>query len=296
MNRISHCTTINLTGLICILLLCIITSSEVFANSEKALDILDKSRITQSSHWPHVTPEDLHRNLQENILHPERIYQGSATNFCGYAAFTYLLVKYQPEKYLVTIIDLYQNGTAVCGKQKLQPSKEIRNLVGTIAGKGKLDIHVADQLFFYTLADQVKGYLNIADKKYDPGNENTIWAATNLKKFKRMVSNMMETPVILEGGDILRPEVGNNFQYLQHQLEQGKVVLFVNSKYLYPSRNYIFKLRAPTHFIVLHKIVKHEGTYFIDYWDYGYNTFQAMDKKMFRKLIFGIITIHTNSL
>jgi len=65
----------------------------------------------------------------------------------------------------------------------------------------------------------------------------------------------------------------------------------VNSKYLYPHKYAFFKLRAPTHFIVLYNLYKIGDMIEVQYWDYGLRTEQQITVKRLDKLIFGITTI-----
>ncbi|WP_336516836.1 hypothetical protein [Pollutibacter soli] len=241
--------------------------------------------------WPNIDPVLFFSNIRQNIISPDKINQGHATNFCGYAAMTHLLIKYHPDIYLDQIIKLYRNGSAPLKKKNLDPSERVRNAAGTLKNKGELDILHADQLWFLSLADEFKGYINIFDHKYHPGDENKIWAGTNYAKFNKMLKEFTDDYLRRKGSDFIRPMTGDFYEYISKQLELGIVLLYVNSKHLYPHKFSLFKLRAPTHFIVQYEMYKVGDQIMFRYWDYGLKTEQLIPRKRLRKLIFGITTI-----
>lgn len=266
--------------------------SVVSIKQQKALNTLSKEDTTAaSSFWPNIKPQLFFANVKKNILFPDKINQGRSTNFCGYAALTHLLLKYHPDIYMFYILSLYHNGRVSIKKKKLNPSDEVRMAAGTLKNKGELDILHADQLWFLTLADHFKGYINFTDHTYDPGDENKIWAGTNYGKFNRMLEDFTDDKLTRKGSDLIRPSVNNFYDYMSGQLYAGIVLLYVNSKFLYPHKYSFFKLRAPTHFIVLYDMYKVDDMIQIQYWDYGLRTEQQITRKRLRKLIFGITTI-----
>src|SRR4030095_9852403 len=158
------------------------------AAQQRALAMLASLDTTlPSSFWPKIKPSLFFANIRKNIIYPAKINQGKATNFCGYAAFTHILLKYQPETYTRIILSFYQTGKADLYRRTVTPSQRVRDAAGSLVRKGDLDILHADQLWFLTMADTYKGYLNIFDQKYQVGDENTFWAATNYSKFNKML-------------------------------------------------------------------------------------------------------------
>ncbi|MEN9571793.1 MAG: hypothetical protein RL172_3024 [Bacteroidota bacterium] len=259
---------------------------------KQAMQLLDNEDTTKASPvWPNIDARLFYANLRKNLLHPEKINQGKATNFCGYAAITHILIKYRPLVFTKAILALYHTGQASFPDKTLQPSERIRQAVGTLKRKGELDVLHADQLWFLTLAEEFKGYVNIFDHKYKPGDENAIWAATNFSKFNRMLRVLGGFKTKSAGSDLLRPFKSNFYDYITSQLQAGVVLMYINSKYLHPSKYTLFKLRAPTHFIVLYEMYKIDDMIEIKYWDYGLKTEQLITKKRLRKLIFGVTTI-----
>jgi hypothetical protein len=257
-----------------------------------ALDILNQSDTSSmSALWPNINPKYFFRNVRKNILYPAKINQGKATNFCGYAAITHLMITYYPEIYTRHLLSLYHSGEAAILHKSLTPSAAVRQAAGTLSNKGELDLLHADQLWFLTLADNFKGYMNIVDKKYNPGDENKIWAGTNYAKFNRMIKSFTDYPLTMKGSDFVRPMTSSFFNYISAQLDSGIVLLYVNSKFLYPHKFTLFKLRAPTHFIVLYDMKEVDGLIDIKYWDYGLKTEQLITRKRLKKLIFGVTTI-----
>jgi hypothetical protein len=259
---------------------------------QKALAILERTdTLSGSPVWPNIKPALFFANIRKNILYPSRINQGKSTNFCSYAALTHVLVKYQPVIYLTSILSLYRTGKTTIHKKKLEPSKRVREAAGTLQYQGELDILHADQLWFLTLADQFRGYLNLFNWKYDQGDENSIWASTNYGKFNSMLKRMGDFKIKAAGSDVLRPRKTDIYEYISGQLRKGVVLLYINNKYTHPVRYTPFTLQAPTHFVVLYDLYEEDDMIEIKYWDYGLKTEQLMTEERLRKLVFGVTTI-----
>ena len=259
---------------------------------ERALEIVNRQDTFASSpYWPNIQPGFFFRNVRNNILYPARINQGKSTNFCGYAALTHILLKYKPDAYTEMIISLFRTGNTKLYKNHLTPTTRTRRAAGTLKRKGELDILHADQLWFLSLADKFKGYLNMIDKYYDKGDENAIWAATNYAKFNKMLKQFGRFELNAAGSDMVRPMKADFFQFITQQLESGVVLLYINSKYLHPTKYTLFTLRAPTHYVVLYEMYKIDNMIKIKYWDYGLKTEQLITSKRLRKLIFGVTLI-----
>ena len=262
------------------------------AAQERAFALLsDADTVTASSFWPNVKPSLFFANIRKNIQYPAKINQGKATNFCGYAAFTHILLKYQPDTYTRLIISFYRTGKADLYRRQVKPSQRVRESAGLLKRKGELDILHADQLWFLTMADTYKGYLNIFDHKYKIGDENTFWAATNYGKFNRMLREFGDYKVKEKGSDMIRPWKKDLFGYLAQQLDTGIVMMYINSKLTHPTKYSFFRLPAPTHFVVLYDLYREGDLIQIKYWDYGLKTEQVMTKKRLKKMTFGISTI-----
>jgi hypothetical protein len=259
---------------------------------QKALSLLGKEdTLSESPFWPNIKPAYFFANIRANIERPDKINQGQSTNFCAYAAITHLLARYQPELYLEHILALYRTGKTTVGKKLLNPSPSVRAATGTLKNKGELDILDADQLWFLTLADCFKGYINFFDRKYNRGDENRLWAVATFGKFNRMVKAFTASEIITVGSDLIRPMKGNIHDYISSQLPKGVILMYVNSKQLYPHKFSVFTLRAPTHFVVLYNMTKLNGMTEIKYLDYGLKTEQLITSKRLEKMVFGVTTI-----
>ncbi|MES2005909.1 MAG: hypothetical protein V4450_15430 [Bacteroidota bacterium] len=259
------------------------------STQQQALAFLEKqSELKASNFWPNVNPVFFLQNLRKNIDEPLSIYEGRSTNFCAYAALSYLPLHYDPLGYVTFMLKLYKEGKAIYGKEYFEPTKEVKLAAGTLSFKGELDIRPADQLWFLSLADHFKGYLNFLDKHYNPGNENTMWAAVNFSKFNRMVRRLFNYRVDAVGSDLLRPGVRDVFAYLSERLQTGTIALFVNNLDLYKKNHTRLKLGVPTHFIILLAVEEVEDKVAITYWDYGGRTKQLLSEQFLKKIIFGI--------
>lgn len=275
----------------------------VFANREndttplstqqQALAFLDKQKdLQQSRYWPNVPVAAFLQNLRKNVEVPLSIYEGRSTNFCAYAAMSYLPLHDDPLTFVRFMTRLYTDGKAVYGIEYFEPSRAVKQAAGTLTFKGELDVRPADQLWFLSLADHFKGYLNFLDKHYNPGDENKMWAAVNFSKFNRMIRNLFNYKTDAIGSDIFRPGVRDMYEYLSERLKTGNIGLFVNNLDLYKKNHTRLKFSVPTHFVILLGVEELEdGKIAITYWDYGFRSRQILSEKFLKKIIFGITHI-----
>ena len=205
--------------------------------------------LQRSKFWINVQPESFLDNLKENIYSPLKMYEGSNTNFCGYAALSYLPLNYNPLGFAKFMVELYSMGKAKLGKAYFIPSSAIKLAAGTLKFKGILDIHPADQIWFLSLADHFKGYVNFFNKSYDPGDENTFWAAVNYAKFNRMIKNLFNYNVHAVGSDLIRPKIEDLYRYISDKMKTGTVALYLNNANLYRKKYTTIPLSIPTHFV-----------------------------------------------
>src|SRR4029079_16566589 len=108
---------------------------------QAALKLLNnEDTLSSSVYWPNIKPALFFSNVRKNITYPAKINQGHSTNFCGYAAMTHLLLKYNPAIYLHHVISLYRTGKTSLEKKSLEPSLAVRNMAGSLKNKAELDI------------------------------------------------------------------------------------------------------------------------------------------------------------
>ena len=260
------------------------------AGQREALIYLDSiGSLPASPHWPNVNPDRFLQNLRTFALTPLRFYEGKGTNFCAYSAITYIPLHYDPPGFARFMIRLYTDGEAEMGRARIKPSKAVRNEAGLIKYKGALDISPAGQMWFLSLADHFKGYLNFFNRRFDKGDENTLWASTNFAKFNRMVRRLFNYKVKARGSDLLRPWIGNIYQYLKERSAKGPVFLYLNNRLLYKKKHTISRFGIPTHFVLLLDIyTSPDGKINMVYWDYGKKTLQQVTPRLLKKIIFGI--------
>ena len=259
------------------------------SSREEAIRFIEKIKFLDSSaYWPHISPHLFLENLRVNIRTPLLLYQGSNTNFCGYAALSYLPLQNDPLGYAQFMLEIYRNGTAGWGGVSFDPSPEIRQAAGTLRFKGVLDIHPADQLWFLLLADHFRGYLNIFTPHYHPGSEDTFWAAMNFGKFSRIIRQLFHYKVVARGSDLMRPWIGDLYAYLSNCITTGTTFIYVNNTYLH-KKNHGLKAGFPTHYLVLTGIWKTGDLLTITYWDYGERSLREVSPAFLRKILFGVV-------
>jgi hypothetical protein len=259
---------------------------------QQALELLKNTKLPDSSRWwPNIKLDLFIGNLKANIESPLKIYQGSNTNFCGYAAFSYLPLQYDPLAYTRFMLSLYLDGQATWNNIHFNPSPAIHIAAGTLRFKGILDIRPADQLWFLSLADHFRSYLNFFTRRFHPGSEDTFWAACNYGKFNRMIRELLGWHVQAHGSDLIRPHVPDLFGYLTKCLQSGTTYLYVNNTYLHKKNHNKFRGSFPTHFIVLERISRLPGNddrVDIVYWDYGGRTLRQVNLRFLKSILFGI--------
>lgn len=244
---------------------------------------------SSSKIWLNINEELFTTNLEHNLKETLHIYQGAGTNFCGYAAITYHLIKEYPEEYNRLLKELYTQGeTKTCTGKMLKPSKEILQYAGTIKNKGRLELNHADQMWFLTLADNYKGYVNLFNWKYEYGDESSTWASTNLNKFNSMWSSLTGKKVISKGSDLFRPSIDDYYQYIKDLKQDHTIMLYLNNTVLNKKNFSSITFPIPTHFVELYDLYPNGNYYVLEYWDYGLKTKELIDRKKFNQIIYGI--------
>ncbi len=261
----------------------------VTSTREEALSFLDQVKELESStHWPNIKPRLFLKNLRSNIHQPMGIYAGKGTNFCGYGALTYLFLQDDPLGYARLLLQLYRHGKATHRKTLFDPSPAIKTEAGKLKFKGMLDINPAEQMWYLTLAGHYKGYLNIFNRKYDPGDEDRFWASVNYAKFNRMARNLLHYRLKARGADLMRPKSLDLYTYISEKMAEGQVVLFINNRIVHKKDHVTIKLGVPTHFIVAEKISIQDGLVTLMYWDYGRKTQMQLSAAFLKRIVFGI--------
>ena len=263
--------------------------TSVTSTQQQAIEFIDKIKeLEPSLFWPNIKPALFLQNLKLNIHKPVSIYPGNSTNFCGYGALTYLLLLDDPLGYAKLLLQLYREGKATFGDVIFNPSRGVKKAAGLLRYKGVLDIRPAEQMWFLSLADHFKGYLNLFNRRYDPDDENTFWASVNYAKFNRMVRKLLHYKLNARGADLARPKVGDLYQYISEKMETGTVVLFINNRIVHKKNHVTIKLGVPTHFIVVEKISKEDNKITLVYWDYGGKTLMQLSPAFLKRIVFGI--------
>lgn len=264
-------------------------SSTPTSTAAEALSYINSIRsLDRSDHWPNVDPVVFLQNLKTFTISPLRFYEGKGTNFCAFSALSYIPVTHDPLGYARFMISLYKDGTAQMGVVVFRPSESVKKAAGNLKYKGVLDIHPAAQMWFLSLADHFKGYLNVFNRRYNPGDEDNFWASTNYAKFNRMLRKLFLLKVNARGSDLIRPGVGDRYEYLEKKMKTGLVFLYLNNRLLYKKDHVFVRFGIPTHFVLLVDIYKNGDKINIVYWDYGIKTLQVLEPKFLRKIIFGI--------
>jgi hypothetical protein len=265
-------------------------SSKV-STTQDALNYLQSlPKFETSSYWPSINPVYFRENLKQYLENPLSAFDNKNTNFCGYTAISFAVIEYDPLSFIKFMMTLYQTGEGQLGRAHFTPSARVRAGAGKLKYKGMLDVNPASQVWFLTLADHFKGYLNIFDKRYDAGDENKIWAATNFAKFNRMLRRLLPWDVQGRGADLVRPPIDHIYEYIARKKEDHVVFLFLNNRLLYKHKHIVAKVGFPTHYVLLKRIWKSDNDEFINilYVDGGRMTHQQVSTALLEKIVFGI--------
>jgi len=263
---------------------------------KQAIEFVDSIKtIEKSPYWVNVSPELFLQNLKSSVHNPISIYPGRSTNFCAFGVISQLVLEHNPLGYAKFMVQLYFTGHGDYNNIHFRPSAEVINAAGNLRFKGVLDINHAEQIWFLTLADHFKGYLNFFNHRYNPGDEDTFWAATNLKKFNKMARAVTGFKTKSVGGDLIHPRLKNTVAYLNNCLKKGFVVLYINNRILHKKNHEKVKFATPTHYIILEKIGEVNGTVTLTYWDSGGKSLRQMSVKTFKKILFGITLVSSDA-
>jgi hypothetical protein len=272
------------------------TDDDIALQRLDALSYLDSlPALAKSRFWPNVDPELFLDNLRSFTRYPLQFYEGKGTNFCAYSSITYLPLHHDPLGFARFMVELYNEGEAIMGRARIKPGRRVRREAGLIKYKGALDINHAGQVWFLSLADHFKGYINFFNRRFDKGDENTLWASTNFAKFNRMVRRLFPYKVKARGSDLIRPWIRDIYGYIRKQASEAPVFLYLNNRLLIRKKHDATQFAIPTHFVLLLDIYKTpEGMINIVYWDYGRKTLQQVTPRLLRKIIFGITVYYPN--
>ena len=271
---------------------CLGADEKKTSTKEQAAAFIDKIiRLDASSIWPGIKPDWFLKNVKTNIYNPVTVYPGEGTYFCAYSALTYLILQDDPLGYAKFVLALYKDGKAVYKETVFNPSATVKLEAGRLNYKGIMDIHPADQMWYLTLADHFKGYLNFFNRKYKPGDEDSFWASANYAKHNRMAKKLLYYHVEAKGFDLFRPRIKDMYQYLNEKLSGGNVILYINNRIVYKKNHVNIKLSVPTHFIVLEKITKVDDTITLIYWDNGAKTLLQLSPAFLKRIIYGITVL-----
>lgn len=259
------------------------------STAKEALEYINHFDFSGSNtFWPNVNQHLFLKNIKKNVTHPISMYPGEGTYFCAYSALSYLLLQEDPLGYAKFITSLYKDGKATFRDVLYEPSGAIKREAGLLKYRGIMDIQPADQMWFLTLADHFKGYLNIFNRKYDLGDESTFWASVNYAKFNRMGKKLLDYKIESKGSDFLRPRIKNLYGYITEKLKNGKVVLYINNRIVHKKNHVKIKLAVPTHFIVIEKISMVNDVITLVYWDNGGRTLIQLSPAFLKRIVYGI--------
>lgn len=252
---------------------------------EQAISFINTIQLPDSNaNWPHVRSHLFLDNLRSNILNPFTMYQGSNTNFCGYAALSYIPLHDDPLGYARFMVALYRDGEATWNGINFTPSLAVKNAAGTLRFKGVLDIRPADQIWFLILADHFRSYLNFFFPHFHEGSEDTFWAACNFGKFNRIIRQLFKYQVEAKGSDLIRPGIHGLYEYLHDKVRTGTTFLYVNNNYLYKKEHSKARASLPTHYIMLTGIHRDGDLITITYWDYGERSLREVSLPFLKKI------------
>ena len=286
--------------LVCVMNFCFVAQTSLAqrdtvraSTAKQALAYLNSiKKLEKSRLWPNVDPNQFLKNLKTFTIEPLAFYEGQATNFCAYSALTYLPLEYDPMGFSKFMITLYKYGKANMGSTSFAPSRAVREEAGLIKYKGALDINPAGQMWFLALADEFKGYLNLLNRKFHEGDENTFWASTNFAKFNRMLRRLFPVKTYAKGADLIKPNVGDLSNYLSEQLKNGIVFVYLNNKKLYRKTHTREVISTPTHYVMLVNTKNTpQGDVEFMYWDYGRKSLQQLAPTFLKNIVYGITTV-----
>lgn len=245
--------------------------------------------ITTSNYWPHINPALFKNCLETYIRNTVTYAENKNTNLCGYTAITDLTGIVDPLTYVKKLIELYEKGAVQYGDVLLKPSVHVRNYAGTLKYEGALEINPASQMWYLTLADHFKGYLNILKPAYKINAETTLWASTNFSKFNRMLRHLLGIQVRKYGSDLFRPRVGDLYTFLSREVVADQhVFLYLNNRLLYKKKEPPLHFDYPTHYVLLQKVERVGNLISIEYIDSYGHTVQQLTAGFLKKIVFGI--------
>jgi len=267
----------------------------------KALSYIRLNMPRWDNHyWPKVTPEQFTSQLKDRVKNPSNFSQGDNTNFCWAAAVASYEYQTDPERMAKLMTELYLYGQSQSGDLTLSTAKQIQRTVGsnTFDKNEGLSGQLVDQMLLLTLAHNFKDYVNILNNKYDPGDQNGLWASGTFNKFAAALKAFGHD-IYAHGYDVMNVDVtGKNGSVItDEQTLKRDIFLFVNSasfKNPPPEASDPNNFGGPpvgTHFVRIRNFTSVGDNYSFDYLDYGSWKPHVINRHAFERATFGIVTV-----
>lgn len=248
----------------------------------KAVALIDQlDFLPKSAYWPEVNPKLFVENIRLNVLYPDSIHQGKYTNFCGYAVATYLYAQYDPVTYVSNMLDLYKHGEMrLLNSSVISPPFEVRRVAGSLQNKGVMVSRPADQMWYLALSAHFRGPINFLNRRFQRGDENTIWASMEYPKLNRLLQALFWGNIDKRSKGAIANANTHMAKDIMGKLSNGTIILFADDTFKTKGKK---KHMFPKHYLVIHGMEPTETGYKITYWDYAAVKQIELKKRVFER-------------
>jgi hypothetical protein len=195
--------------------------------------------------FPNLQRADIVSGLKERMATPHSVDQ-SVASLCGPACLAFIILKHLPAMWAAYVMGLYDNGSAMLGKLRVQPSKGCRNVKLPPPNpdpKKRTTIHPVDWVGLASLRDSEN-----ANFEYNSPSDAFPGITTpgELEKWLKA----LKMADVREKTNFWFLKDMDDFKRAAILYAQGYAIcLFVNDEILYGHR--VGKLSVPNHWCVL---------------------------------------------
>lgn len=262
--------------------------------------------LRESAAFKNVVPDSFVRQLSERIRNPYGLNQGR-TLYCWIVAPLAITYDRDPVGMCDAMIRLYSSGRFEYNNGNnllcIAIPARLRDLVGSplfTIQEDPLSRMFVDQMALMVFAENYKCWINI-DRHFDPGDQmKATWASATMIKTGRVLSDLGYAPE-MRGSSLLWPS-RNKAKISKAALQQNDaVILFVCGPVLNEKFNKTSIYHSPlpfntgSHYVLLQQIHDEHDGYKVTYWDDEGVQHYFLDKQVFRKAVYGLIAVKSNT-
>jgi hypothetical protein len=255
--------------------------------SEAVSEIDDFLSRETSSLWQ-LEKSEVASRLKELVEDPSLIQQGNL-NLCGPATTFHLWLKRDPLAFSQYCIQLFEQGEATIGNIIVKPDSDLvkQKYSDVLPRMKETPCPQAEWMAMSALRDSANTTLDFEGTPEEDASGITL--PSEIEEW--LVATGLYSSVQNEGNFVLNAGLEHAMK-LRPELNQD-IVMLINATMISESQGSLFDViasRFPNHYISLNAAIEfYDDKIFIDYWTWGGNKKNEIDKSIFEDNYFGAV-------